>query len=228
MRIFKEDQSNFYGKDHIGDYNDYHIDTKGSGIINVPYIIDEIKKHGNKAIVTWNDNEGGAGHTEFTSSEDWRNWQRAHNEIAGITDVWITELKEHRNNARLQARKIAEARKRILARRALRESLLDDESAFDNICREGCYVWKDALSERNLSNDGPEYDEEADKVYFTILDNGAYDIEIYADFMKDGSDDVTLNVFNDYHKGKDDHYTFPNGVTIGEVLSRIESDISNH
>lgn len=95
-RYFKEDQSLIYGN-RIINYNDYHINTKGQGILDVQYKIEGILDRGHKAVITWNDSTGGAGHNEFKSVQDWKDFIKAkNNSDISITDVWITELKENR------------------------------------------------------------------------------------------------------------------------------------
>lgn len=74
-------------------YDDYHIDTRGMGILDVENIISGIESRGNQAVLTVNCSDGSAYHTQFTL-KDWKEFKESKNASgAQITDVWITEVK---------------------------------------------------------------------------------------------------------------------------------------
>ena len=75
-------------------YDDYHIDTKGQGILSVENIIDEIEGRGNQAVLTIQTSDGATNHSQFTS-ESWNEYKDSVNDGgrgASITDVWVTEV----------------------------------------------------------------------------------------------------------------------------------------
>lgn len=84
-------------------YDDYHIDTTGMGILDVEHIISEIEGRGNQAVLTVQTSDGATQHTQFTL-DDWKKYKNAVNGVdefsrnsgskgAAITDVWVTEVK---------------------------------------------------------------------------------------------------------------------------------------
>ena len=73
-------------------YDDYHIDTRGMGILDVENIIEDIESRGNQAVLTVQCSDGSVQHTYFTP-DSWREYKDAkNNSRAAITDVWITEV----------------------------------------------------------------------------------------------------------------------------------------
>lgn len=83
-------------------YDDYHIDTRGMGILDVEHIINEIEGRGNQAVLTVQTSDGRVTHTQF-NAKDWKAYKDAVNGVdefsrnsktkgAAITDVWITEV----------------------------------------------------------------------------------------------------------------------------------------
>jgi len=83
-------------------YDDYHIDTRGMGILDVEHIINEIEGRGNQAVLTVQTSDGATQHTQF-NAKDWKAYKDAVNGVdefsrnsgtkgAAITDVWVTEV----------------------------------------------------------------------------------------------------------------------------------------
>ena len=73
-------------------YDDYHIDTKGMGILSVENIIEEIEGRGNQAVLTVQTSDGSTNHSQF-GSKDWKEYKDSVNNAGNaITDVWITEV----------------------------------------------------------------------------------------------------------------------------------------
>ena len=85
-------------------YDDYHIDTRGMGILDVEHIIAEIEGRGNQAVLTVQPSDGSTNHSHFTS-DSWKQYKDAvngvdefarnsgnHGKGAAITDVWVTEV----------------------------------------------------------------------------------------------------------------------------------------
>ena len=75
-------------------YDDYHIDTKGQGILSIENIINEIEGRGNQAVLTVQTSDGATNHSQFTV-ESWHEYKDSVNDGgkgAAITDVWITEV----------------------------------------------------------------------------------------------------------------------------------------
>lgn len=83
-------------------YDDYHIDTTGMGILDVEHIINEIEGRGNQAVLTVKTSDGATQHTQF-NAKDWKAYKDAVNGVdefsrnsrtkgAAITDVWVTEV----------------------------------------------------------------------------------------------------------------------------------------
>ena len=73
-------------------YDDYHVDTRGMGILDVENIIEDIESRGNQAVLTVQSSDGSVQHTYFTP-DSWREYKDAkNNSRAAITDVWITEV----------------------------------------------------------------------------------------------------------------------------------------
>lgn len=73
-------------------YDDYHIDTKGMGILSVENIIEEIEGRGNQAVLTVKTSDGSTNHSQF-GSKDWKEYKDSVNNAGNaITDVWVTEV----------------------------------------------------------------------------------------------------------------------------------------
>jgi len=73
-------------------YDDYHIDTKGMGILSVENIIEEIEGRGNQAVLTVQTSDGSTNHSQF-GSKDWKEYKDSVNDAGNaITDVWVTEV----------------------------------------------------------------------------------------------------------------------------------------
>ena len=73
-------------------YDDYHIDTKGMGILSVANIIEEIEGRGNQAVLTVQSSDGSTNHSQF-GSKDWKEYKDSVNNAGNsITDVWVTEV----------------------------------------------------------------------------------------------------------------------------------------
>lgn len=73
-------------------YDDYHIDTKGMGILSVENIIEEIEGRGNQAVLTVQTSSGSTNHSQF-GSKDWKEYKDSVNNAGdAITDVWVTEV----------------------------------------------------------------------------------------------------------------------------------------
>lgn len=73
-------------------YDDYHIDTNGMGILSVENIIEEIEGRGNQAVLTVQTSSGSTNHSQF-GSKDWKEYKDSVNNAGNaITDVWITEV----------------------------------------------------------------------------------------------------------------------------------------
>ena len=91
----KNIRSSQKGFENVADntqYDDYHIDTRGMGILDVENIVGAIESRGNQAVLTVNCSDGSAYHTQFTS-KDWKEFKESKNASgAQITDVWITEV----------------------------------------------------------------------------------------------------------------------------------------
>jgi len=73
-------------------YDDYHINTKGMGILSVENIIEEIEGRGNQAVLTVQTSDGSTNHSQF-GSKDWKEYKDSVNNAGNaITDVWVTEV----------------------------------------------------------------------------------------------------------------------------------------
>lgn len=113
-------------------YDDYHIDTTGMGILDVEHIISEIEGRGNQAVLTVQTSDGATQHTQFTL-DDWKKYKNAVNGVdefsrnsgtkgAAITDVWVTEVKggSYVRNSH----------------RPIKSSYEDDETVYENALEE--------------------------------------------------------------------------------------------
>ena len=73
-------------------YDDYHINTKGQGILSVENVIEEIEGRGNQAVLTVQTSDGSTNHSQF-GSKDWKEYKDSVNDAGNaITDVWVTEV----------------------------------------------------------------------------------------------------------------------------------------
>ena len=91
-RQIKSSQKGFENVAEGTQYDDYHIDTNGMGILSVGNIIWEIEGRGNQAVLTVQTSSGSTNHSQF-SSEDWREYKDSVNRAGNIiTDVWVTEV----------------------------------------------------------------------------------------------------------------------------------------
>jgi len=73
-------------------YDDYYIDTRGMGILDVENIIEEIEGRGNQAVLTVQTSDGSTNHSQF-GSKDWKEYKDSVNDAGNaITDVWVTEV----------------------------------------------------------------------------------------------------------------------------------------
>lgn len=92
----KEDQTNFYGAKHIGEYNDYHIDARGVNVGKVDTLVDIISGRGNTCVLTVNTSDE-LGHTyqchTYFNPELWEKFKKGKYAVhQSIDDVWVTEL----------------------------------------------------------------------------------------------------------------------------------------
>ena len=101
-RQIKSSQKGFENVVEGTQYDDYHIDTTGMGILDVEHIINEIEGRGNQAVLTVKTSDGATQHTQF-NAKDWKAYKDAVNGVdefsrnsgtkgAAITDVWVTEV----------------------------------------------------------------------------------------------------------------------------------------
>ena len=91
-RIIKSSQKGMENVVEGTQYDDYHIDTTGMGILDVEHIINEIEGRGNQAVLTVQTSDGSTNHSQF-SSKDWKEYKDSANDAGNaITDVWITEV----------------------------------------------------------------------------------------------------------------------------------------
>lgn len=89
----RSSQKDFENVSDNTQYDDYHIDTRGMGILDVENIMGAIESRGNQAVLTVNCSDGSAYHTQFTL-KDWKEFKESKNASgAQVTDVWITEVK---------------------------------------------------------------------------------------------------------------------------------------
>ena len=88
----KSSQKGFENVAEETQYDDYHIDTKGQGILSVENIIEEIEGRGNQAVLTVQTSDGSTNHSQF-GSKDWKEYKDSVNNAGNsITDVWVTEV----------------------------------------------------------------------------------------------------------------------------------------
>ena len=92
-RQIKSSQKGFENVAEGTRYDDYYIDTRGMGILDVENIIDAIESRGNQAVLTVQSSDGSVQHTYFTS-KSWKDYKDTKNaQGVAVTDVWVTEVK---------------------------------------------------------------------------------------------------------------------------------------
>ena len=91
-KAIKSSQKGFENVVENTQYDDYHIDTRGQGILDVENIIDGIESRGNQAVLTVQTSDGSTNHSQFGSKE-WKEYKDSVNNAGNaITDVWVTEV----------------------------------------------------------------------------------------------------------------------------------------
>ena len=127
-RPVKSSQKGFENVAEGTQYDDYHIDTRGMGILDVENIIDAIESRGNQAVLTVQTSDGSTNHSQF-DSKSWKEYKDAVNGVDGfggkgaaITDVWITEVDggSYVRNSR----------------KPIKSSYEDDETVYENALEE--------------------------------------------------------------------------------------------